>query len=696
MPPVGLPRDPAQWLALLLAAGALAMGHRTVRASPHRARFLLLAAIAAAALSAAYIAAYLRGGPRIIDATSYFLEARALARGLFAWPLSSPATSTLGRFLVRSEGPSGPHIAVIFPPGYPALLAAGFLAGAPLAVGPLLAAAIAWTTYDLAARVDEQPGGAISVPRLAVVFSVLCAALRYHTADTMSHGLAALCSSAALALTLRAEDAHASPRRALALAAGAGLFAGWLVATRPVSGVALAVALVVALVGGGAAPARARQKSAVAIALFAIPGLLLLLAHQRAATGVLGGSSQALYYAVSDGPPGCFRFGFGRGIGCVGEHGDFVRAHLESGFGALAAIGTTLRRLKLHLVDPLNSEPLALLVPIGAWAARKAPRARLLAIAVLAQIAVYVPFYFDGNYPGGGARFFADVLPLEHVLAAIAVARLGGSSRWPRGVIATVLLGFSFRAGVDHAQLRDRDGGRPMFEPDRLARAGIHSGLVFFDTDHGFNLAFDPDAGRFGVQAARLHGDDLDRMIWEARGRPPAFRYRFGIPARGEAPVAIEPLAFQPISEEPLTIEGESLWPPLEQQGGYAMRAFASGTCASAGLWLAVHAEAAENASATKVRVELPAAFTAGRIVSPRVALGPGARGEVVLRAGGEAIHTWRLVGPDSGPPVCLDLDGAAVPEGAERTSIELKKASATEGGEPLFALDRVRLAGKK
>ncbi|WP_199693385.1 hypothetical protein, partial [Sorangium cellulosum] len=153
--------------------------------------------------------------------------------------------------------------------------------------------------------------------------------------------------------------------------------------------------------------------------LGALPGLALLAAHQRAATGGFA-SSQAAYYAVSDGPPGCFRYGFGAGVGCLGEHGDFVRHNLAEGFGFLAAAGTTLRRLKLHLVDALNAEPLALLVIAGAAIALRRPRSRPLAVALLLQIAAYAPFYFDGNYPGGGARLFADVLPIEHVLAAMA------------------------------------------------------------------------------------------------------------------------------------------------------------------------------------------------------------------------------------------------------------------------------------
>jgi hypothetical protein len=710
MPPVGLPRDPAQWLALLLALSALVAGRRLVGPSPRRARFLTLAALAAAALSAAYIKGYLRGGPRIIDATSYFLEARALAQGYVTWPLEAPSTSTLGRFLVRSEGPSGPQIAVIFPPGYPALLATGFLLGAPLAVGPLLAATLVLTTYDLADRIARHlhpsaaPPGPLAIPRLAALFSVTCAALRYHTADTMSHGLAALCVSGALALTLRALDAGASPRRALPLAAFAGMLTGWLVATRPVSSLALAAALAVALGQRAGASRGARLRIAAALAASAVPGLVLLLAHQRAVTGILGGSSQQLYYALSDGPPGCFRYGFGRGIGCVGEHGDFVRTYLPEGYGALAAAGTTLRRLALHLVDPLNLEALAFLVPLGAFVGRKAPRVRLLALLVALQMAAYVPFYFDGNYAGGGARFFADILPLEHVLAAVAVAhfaaRAAPPSRWAACAVALGLAGFAFRAGFDHAVLRDREGGRPMFEPDRLAAAGIEGGLVFFDTDHGFNLAFDPAASARraaaagGLEAVRFHGDDIDRMVWEDRDRPPAFRYRYRIQREGEATVALEPLDLAPFSAAPAAIEGESLFPPLEQQGGFALAAHASGTCASAARWLAIHAAAASTAAL--IRVELPAPWAAGHAVAPRLALGPGARGEVSLVVDGAIARVWPLSGPENGAPVCTDLEGAAVALGARRVELLLRRAPSRGDGAPIFALDRLSLAAKK
>ncbi|MEO7331365.1 MAG: hypothetical protein ABI193_22505, partial [Minicystis sp.] len=432
LPPAGLPRDPAPWIALLLAPLVFVAARAWLRPAPRHARFLLGASLAALALSAAYVVVYLRGGPRIIDATSYFLEARALAEGHLAWPLREPASATLGRFLLRSETTEGAAVAVIFPPGYPALLALGFLLHAPMAVGPLLAAALVIATFALADALARSPAlaapaRALSIPRLAAALSVSCAALRYHTADTMSHGLAALCFTLALGLTFRAldTDAQRSSKRAFTLVFAAGLAAGLLLATRPVSALALVAVLALTFLTLGRALPRARRLALFALLLAgALPGIALLLAHQRAATGALGLSSQRLYYALADGPPGCFRYGFGAGIGCLGEHGDFVRHNLPEGYGALQAAATTLRRLKLHLVDPASFELWGLLVPLGAALGFRELKVRLLAAAIVAQILAYAPFYFDGNYPGGGARFFADLLPLEHVLLALCMAEI--------------------------------------------------------------------------------------------------------------------------------------------------------------------------------------------------------------------------------------------------------------------------------
>ena len=101
-------------------------------------RYLVLAVLggAALALSAGYIAHYLRGGPRVIDATSYWLQAQALSEGYLSFPIDEPTASVRGRFLLTSA--EGERLGVIFPPGYPALLALGFWFEHPLWVGPVV------------------------------------------------------------------------------------------------------------------------------------------------------------------------------------------------------------------------------------------------------------------------------------------------------------------------------------------------------------------------------------------------------------------------------------------------------------------------------------------------------------------------------------------------------------------------------
>ena len=548
----GLPPDAASWAALAVAGVLLAaalFGRRRVERLVERVPSgwaVAALALTATALSAAYVAWYLRGAPRIIDATSYYLEARALARGWLAIPLEMPTGSFRGRFLLGHA--TEPTMSVIFPPGYPAVLALGFLLKAPMLIGPAIAAALVVATYVLARRVF----GRTDVALLAAAIGTVCAALRYHTADTMSHAWAALLLSTALAAALSA---------GLPAAALSGLACGWLLATRPVTGM-VAVALVVAIELSRSGPAQERARRLGLLALAASPGIALLLAHHHAATGRLFGSPQLAYYALADGPPGCFRYGFGDGVGCRFEHGDFVREHLPDGYGLSEAVGTTLRRLRHHALDIANAEPLALILPYAAYASWRIHRARALVLGSLGLVIAYAPFYFDGNYPGGGARLFAEALPLEHVLVAWGLTKL----RVARFGIPLALAGFALHASYAHRALADREGGRPMFERSTLVAAGVDRGLVFVTTDHGFNLGFDPGAfGGRGPMIARTYGDARDTALWEALGKPPAFVYEFD-PFASAATPRLSP--YEPNESRRFEAEGE--WPLLSVAGGWA------------------------------------------------------------------------------------------------------------------------------
>jgi hypothetical protein len=586
-------------------------------------RVVAALALVAALLSAAYVQIYLRGGPRIIDATSYYLEARALAAGMLDFEVPAPTGSFRGRFLLASPG--GDTLAVIFPPGYPAVLALGFIAGAPLAVGPAIAAALTVTTYALALRLFAS----VRVALLAALLGALCAALRYHTADTMSHGWGALLATLALWAAL-------SGGRWVLIA---GLATGWMVATRPVTG---AVMLVLALVA-------ARPHGLRACALMVIstlPGVALLALHQRAATGSFIASTQLAYYAVADAPPGCFRYGFGPNVGCTFEHGDFVRERLTHGFGLAAALGTTLRRLHHHLLDVANLELFALLVPMAAIAGRQQRGIRLLALGVGLLIAAYGPFYFDATYPGGGARLFAEALPFEQIMIAWVLVR------WRLGSFAPALClaGFAVHASFSHLALRDREGGRPMFEARVVERAGVDSGLVFVGTDHGFNLGHRP--GDTDLLIARGRSDAHDFVLWERLGRPAAYRYEYD-PWAARAEPAVVPYLPPPTER----FEAESEWPPRSVRGGSAVPGFPPDACASGRRALRL----VPSADRVTAQLELvPASAGVHRLVTRWV----GSDGAAVSAQLG-ASSTAGTAGPG-----CWELVGEPVPLEADRIAI--------------------------
>jgi hypothetical protein len=576
---------------------------------PRRA-FLAVTGFSAALLSLGYVAFYLRGGPRIVDATMYFLQGRALSEGSFSWSVLEPTSSFRGRFLLFRDGVGS--IGGIFPPGYPLLLALGFGIGAPMIVGPLLGAAIVIATYRLAHRVaqDLPKESAEMVARTAALLSLSCAALRYHTADTMAHGAAALGVAIALerALTARREGSRGA-------AAACGLALGFVAATRPVTTLAIAIVALTLL-------RRAERRSLAVCAGFALPGMFLLLLGQHAVTGEWFTSSQRAYYATADGPPGCFRWGLGAGIGCVHEHGEFVAARLPSGYGVLEAVATTARRLKPHVLDVANLELLAplCLLPI---LRRRDEGVRAGTALVVLHVLAYAPFYFDGNYPGGGARLFADVLPVEHVLVATALSVAFRSQALvvtaSFALLSASMLGFAVHGAFEHQKLAARDGGRPMFEPDLLARSSVKNGLVFVETDHGFALGHDPAArADRGVVVARVRNDARDWFLYEALDRPPSYLYRFTIGLDGAAAPELLPWT-PPDPGTTLRLEAEAEWPALQQRDGFAAPVWTL-DCASGSRALTLTPTTADKTAS--VTLALPIRDRGRYILIPRIVHG--------------------------------------------------------------------------
>ncbi len=557
----GLPPDTAAWAALVVGGVGLALAWRgrhrffDVIERPPTAWFVATAALFSALLSALYVRFYLGGGPRIIDATSYLLQARLFAEGKLAFAPPGPLASFHSRFLhVTPDGLLTP----IFPPGYPALLAVAIALGSPMALGPVLAAALTTVTYCLGKVALRNEGQA----RLACAMSAMCAVLRYHTADTMSHGWSAVLLCGVLALALAGRQ---SPRAVVWYPLLAGLCAGWLFATRPLTGLVACGAY--AICTGPTQWLRAAATTSL--------GAFAFLWHQQRLTGRWGGLVQHGYYDTADGPVGCVRLGFGEGIGCRVEHGDFMQRYMPNGYGPWEALGTTSRRLAMHLTDAGNVELFFPLLLVALVLGLRHTRTRVLALTIAAQVVAYAVFYFDGNYPGGGARMFAELVPLEHVLLAWAAARL----RLGAFVLPVMLTGFGLHTSYAHRHLAEREGGRPMYEAERIAE---DVGMVFVDTDHGFNIGHDP--GRTRPVVVRHRGDGYDLAAWLAAGQPKAVDYEFD-------PETAHPPAIRPSRvARSWRFEAESNWPARRVEGGWIEPRFSTDPCVSAGRQLRLHA----------------------------------------------------------------------------------------------------------
>jgi hypothetical protein len=598
-------------------------------------RFLTVSSFAAAFLSLGYIAFYLRGGPRAPEAATYWLQGRAMSHGELAWATPDPTASFRTTHLLSlvPERLSG-----VLPPAFSLLLAAGFLVGAPMLVGPLVAAALVVSTWllahELAAGAGERdPTRAERVARIAVGLSLVSAALRHGTADVVPDGAAATVIAVTLAAGLKARRT-ATPRT-FGLA---GLALGFLLATQPASSVPVSVVLLVLALdtpgdGGGG-----RARSVAWMAAASMPGVALLLAANRSATGHAFASPAAVYVA-----------------------GVEPRSML---LGAKVGALATIRHLREHLTEVSNFEPLALLAIaplVGKARSRTAALFALLIAALVATALLVAPF---------GAPGLVLVVPLEQALVALGIVRLfpGSAARAATVAFALAATGFALHTSYDHERIASSDRGRPSYEPDVAREANVSHGVLFFDDDQGYEMASDPGVpASHGIEAARMRGDDHDRLLYDELGHPPSHRYIVG-----PTSATVSPWTPPGGTTETWRFEAESDWPPLAPAHGWAEIVGATASCASDGHALALNPAGDTEASMT---LELPVPRGTSPpprrtwMVVPRVFQRGGA-GEgtmaVVLAPGGPPLATWSWTDSASAPS-CSDLVGQPVELGAER-----------------------------
>jgi len=620
-----VPRGP-RWLGGLLDFSGLPDLRRS-------RRFLTVAAFAAAFLSLGYIAFYLRGGPRAEDAATFWLQGRAMSHGELSWAAPDPSASFRATHLL-SVAPG--RLAGILAPAFSLLLAAGFLLGAPMLVGPLVAAALVVSTWllahELAAAAGERdPARAETVARIAVGLSVVSVAIRHATADSVPDGAVATAIAIALAAGLRAR------RTAMARTFGAaGLALGFVLAAHPAASVPVGAVLAFVALGS---PSRVR--SAGWLLAGAAPGAALLLAANHAATGHFFASPAAAYLAGIGPPP-------------VAP-------------GAKARVLGALQRLREHLAEVANLEPLALLALVPLAGSARSRAAVTLALLAAALVAIALAATSPGT-PG-----LTVAVPIEQALAALAIVRLfpGSAAQVATAAFALAAGGFALHTSHDHERLAASGRGRPLYEPDVPREAAINHGLLFFDDDQGYEFASDPGVpASHGVEAVRMRGDDHDRLVYDELGHPPVHRYVLG-PTSSSASAWTPPGG----SSEVWRFEAESDWPPVAPAGGRAEVVAPGPSCASDGHFLALSPAFSKGGAEASMMIELPVprgATPAPRrtwTVVPRVFQRGGAgRGtlEIVLAPGGAPLARWTWTDTISGP-ACTDLPGQSVELGAER-----------------------------
>jgi hypothetical protein len=361
-----------------------------------RGERLVVAAVAAAAAALGLLIArfVLDLVPHVTDSVSYLFQGRILASGHLYLP-PPPLAPLFGHenvLLTASRWCS------IYPPGWPLLLALGWLAHAPWLASPLLLGLAVVGVWLAGRRLYDPATGVVAAAALACSpFALLMAG------DAMAH-VPALCAAVWCLAELAAGVAGEGGKRRGHLAA-AGLLAGFAALIRPATAAAL---LAPAMAWCALALARRRRIADLGwIALGALPPLAALAAYD---TAVFGGPLTSGY--------------------AVYEPQRFAGAA-----GALAPAGAALLRhlpwYLRHLNGCLWGFPwgdLATLTPL-LWARPRRAADAMLAACALCLILAH-SFYYYGDIIYSGPRFAFESLGPLALLAARSLLVLRASVAW--------------------------------------------------------------------------------------------------------------------------------------------------------------------------------------------------------------------------------------------------------------------------
>lgn len=357
-----------------------------------------LLALFAAGVSLAISTSVLGRIPHVTDGVSYAFQGKIFASGrLYLEPPPPPLPPLFAHENVVLDGG---RWCALYPPGWPALLAVGWLAGVPWALAPLLLGLAVVGVWRLGRALFDPLTGLLAAAALAVSpFALLM------SAGFLAHG-PALCA-AVWCLALLAEGVgkgNGGSERGWGRFLAAGLLGGAALLIRPFTAVAL---LAPAVVWALLARRRERRWLAAAgwMALGVLPAVAAFLLYDRA---VFGGAFTTGYQAYD-----AARFG---SVGAMS-----------------AAAGAALtRNLPWYLANlnrglwGLPFPDLLILLPLLWPPFRGQGRGRdAMLAACAASLVVGYSFYYYRDVIYSGPRFAFEVLAPLSVLAGRSLATLG-------------------------------------------------------------------------------------------------------------------------------------------------------------------------------------------------------------------------------------------------------------------------------
>ena len=340
--------------------------------------------------------------PHVPDEVAYLFQARSYANGMLTIP-PPPVPAAFDLDLVQID-PTRWY--GIFPPGWPAVLALGVIAGMPWLVNPLLAGLNVLLGFALFRRLFDR--------RTATLATALLAFSPWHLFMAMSFMSHLLSLTLALAASLAVVEARR--RGSALLAAGAGLAIGVIGMTRPLEGVVVALLLGLAVLEARGRAFRFSPAAGFALGVVITGGLGLWYNHHLTG-GVLTFPVEA-YFAREYGP-GHYEIGFGplRGLGWTGldplpGHGP-VDVLINTNLNAFA---TNVELFGWWMGS-------ALIVLVGAVAGWRQRPNRIMLASIGAVILAQSFYWFSGG-PDFGARYWFLIIVPCIALAAAGIEHL--------------------------------------------------------------------------------------------------------------------------------------------------------------------------------------------------------------------------------------------------------------------------------